>query len=356
MRRRLAFLVLLVLALAQGCRKDGTSAPPVVVVGGTATPPALLSTSSPTKDEDPSVLRARDGSLYIAWFSDRGGRSDIYISRSVDKATWSSPVRVTSNPFSNFYPNLLQDASGTLHVVWFEWVSLRVGQIRHSTSVNGVVWTPEEAVTTEFLLDDWVPSIAETSDGTLVVTFVSEKRSGATAEIYVARKRPAATVWDAPVRLSVNSATEHDQLPFVARTGAALTMVWVRHDTRDANFITNPKSELFTATSTDGLAWSTPVQVTLHTGNVANLFPQLFQRHDGTWAILWLSTRSGSPRQYELPLARAAQFPMDLLENTFLPAGYSHRQTATATAGEYLASWVQGAEGAQDVYYRFVRR
>lgn len=139
MSGRLAFPVLLVLVMAQGRRKDGPSAPPVVVVGGTATPPTLLSTNSPTKDEDPSVLRARDGSLYIAWFSDRGGRSDIYVSRSVDKATWSSPVRVTSSPFSNFYPNLLQGAAGTLHLVWFEWVSLSVGQIRHSTSVNGVV-------------------------------------------------------------------------------------------------------------------------------------------------------------------------------------------------------------------------
>lgn len=190
----------------------------------------------------------------------------------------------------------------------------------------------------------------------LVVTFVSERRSGVTAEIYVARKRPAATAWDAPVRLSVNSTTEHDQLPFIARTGAGLTLVWVRHDTKDANFITNPQSELFTATSTDGLTWSTPVQLTVHPGNVANLFPQLFERHDGTWAILWLSTRSGSPRQYELPLARAAPFPADLLENTLLHAGYSHRLTATETVGEYLAAWVQGAEGAQDVYYRFVRR
>ncbi|HEU4388934.1 MAG TPA: hypothetical protein VFV34_14130, partial [Blastocatellia bacterium] len=37
------------------------------------TDPILLSTGSPTKDEDPSVLRANDGSLYVAWFSDRGG-------------------------------------------------------------------------------------------------------------------------------------------------------------------------------------------------------------------------------------------------------------------------------------------
>jgi hypothetical protein len=340
-----------------GCKKDGTTAPPATV-DVTATPVTLLSTGSPTKDEDPSVLRARDGSLYIAWFSDRGGQANIYVSRSTDKVTWSTPVKVTSNIHGNFYPNLLQDAQGVLHIVWFEWVTLRVGQIRHATSTNGLTWSAEEAVTTEFLLDDWVPSIAEAPDGALVVVFASEKRGGTPeiAELYSVRKRPGASGWDAPVRMSVNSAAEHDQLPFIARTGAGLGLAWVRHDTRDRNFITNPKSDLYFATSTDGITWSAAQQVTSHTGNVANLFPQLYARHDGTWAIHWLSTRSGAPRQYELPLSRLTDFPAGIAQFTLLPDGYSHRLTATGTAGEYLAAWVQGAEGTQDIYYRYIQR
>jgi hypothetical protein len=43
-------------------------------------------------------------------------------------------------------------------------------------------------------------------------------------------------------------------------------------------------------------------------------------------------------------------------ENTSLPAGYSHKVAATSTPGVYLAAWVQGPEGSQDVYYRFFRR
>ena len=343
--------------IVAACKKDGGTAPPVTV-DATATPVTLLSVSSPTKDEDPSVLRARDGSLYIAWFSDRGGQSNIYVSRSTDKTAWSAPVKLTSNIHGNFYPNLMQDAQGVLHIVWFEWVTLRVGQIRHATSTNGLTWSAEEAVTTEFLLDDWVPSIAEAPDGSLIVVFASEKRGGQpdVAELYSVRKRPGASAWDAPVRMSVNSVAEHDQLPYIARTGAGLTLVWVRHDARDRNFITNPKSELHLATSPDGITWSAPQKITTHTGNVANLFPQLFARHDGAWAILWLSTRSGSARQYEMPLSRVSDFPAGIQQNTFLPDGYSHRQTATTTPGEYLAAWVQGADGVQDIYYRYIKR
>jgi hypothetical protein len=39
-----------------------------------------------------------------------------------------------------------------------------------------------------------------------------------------------------------------------------------------------------------------------------------------------------------------------------LPEGYSHRVAATSTPGVYLGVWVQGPEGAQDIYYRFFRR
>src|SRR6185436_2214155 len=55
----------------------------------------LLSIDSPTKDEDPSVIRARDGTLFVAWFSDRNGNPDIYITSSNNGADWTPAVRVT---------------------------------------------------------------------------------------------------------------------------------------------------------------------------------------------------------------------------------------------------------------------
>jgi hypothetical protein len=88
----------------------------------------------------------------------------------------------------------------------------------------------------------------------------------------------------------------------------------------------------------------------------ADLSPQLYQRHDTKWVLQWLSTRSGSPSQYELPLASIATYPRGLEANGLLPAGYSHRLTPTAVPGEYLAAWVQGAVGSEDVYDRYLRR
>ena len=46
-------------------------------------------------------------------------------------------------------------------------------------------------------------------------------------------------------------------------------------------------------------------------------------------------------------------YPAALIVNTSVSAGYSHRITATPVGGLYFGAWVQGPDGAQDIYYRF---
>ncbi|MGE0440585.1 MAG: hypothetical protein AB7L66_10400 [Gemmatimonadales bacterium] len=345
---------LLVAAVLTGCKKPLVGPDPEQ---GTGSPPALLTVNSPTKDEDPSLLLGQDGRVYAAWFSDRTGNAEIYIASTADGATWTAPTPIVTSQWGDFYPNLFQDSQGVFHVVWFQWVNLFEGQIRHSSSADGVAWSPEEVVTREFLTDDWVPTISQAPNGSLVVYFVAARRVPFSTDnqIYVAVKRVGQPAWDTPVSLSVNSPTEHDHLPYVARTGPnQLTLVWVRY-AGTADFITNSRSDLYTATSADGLAWSPAALVTTDRKG-QNLFPQVYRRHGGAWYLLWLSTRSGQPRQYELPASSLGNSLSGLTENTLLPPGYSHRITATARPGEYLAAWVQGNGDALDIYYRLIAR
>jgi hypothetical protein len=355
MKHSMIAVALLWLAPAlAGCRKSAAGPTPPVL-SGSGTPPTILSVGSPTKDEDPSVLRAADGTMYVAWFSDRGGNADIYVARSADRVTWSAPVRLGSTQWADFYPNLIQDRTGRLHLVWFQWVALRVGQIRHSSSLDGVTWAPEDFVTTEFLLDDWVPTIAEKPDGGLIVVLVAAKRESSVGnnQLYVVTRSPTQTAWSAPVSMSVNSPTAHDHLPFIARTGSnELTLVWSRF-TGDEDFITNPRSDLMLSRSADGVSWSAPITVTTDQRG-QNLFAQLYQRHDGSWTLLWLSTRTGAQAMYEVPVLAAAGFPAGARINALLPAGYSHRLSTTPVAGQYLAAWVQGPKDVEDVYVRLI--
>ncbi len=354
-------MLLVSLGVLAGCDQGPSQPDPGPIFQPTT--PRLLSTGSPTKDEDPSVIRARDGTLFVAWFSDRGGNADIYITSTSNGTDWSSPVRITTSSHADFYPTLFQDDQGTFHLTWFRWEAFFRGHIWYNSSADGLTWdqSAEVQVTTTADVDDWVPTITQAADGTLLVHFVSDARDvvNPTNEIYVATKGPTAVNWTPAVPLAnINSATEHDHLPFAARTGNTITLVWVRHDTTNPIPWTDPlpKSDLFYSTSSDGLSWGVPVKITSEVGNVVNVFPGLYPSLDDEWSFVWLSTKLGPPKVFELPLANANLYPMGLVENTLLPAGYSHRIAATSTPGVYLGAWVEGPDGAQDVYYRFFQK
>jgi hypothetical protein len=323
--------------------------------------PALLSVGSPTKDEDPSVLLARDGTIFVAWFSDRGNNPDIYISSTKNGRDWTPAVRVTRDAGGDFYPNLFQDDAGLFHLAWFRWSAPLTGHIMYNTSADGLTWNTatEVQATKAFDVDDWVPSLTVTPDGAVLIYFASKRRNTTTPQndIYLSMKRPGAADFDAVVGASgVNSPTAHDHLPFVARTGSTYTLVWVRYDLSEELPWFNAKSDLMYATSTDGRSWTPPAKLTTDAGSVVNLFPELYRSQDNVWRVLWLSTRTGSPQTFEVPVASLGQYPAGVTSNASLPPGYSHRVAPTPVAGTYIGVWVQGAEGSQDIYYRLFER
>jgi hypothetical protein len=320
----------------------------------------LLSVGSPTKDEDASVLRARDGRMFVTWFSDRGANPDIYLTSTERGTEWTEPVRVTVHAGGDFYPNLAQDEQGTFHLVWFRWTAPFRGHIWYNTSADGVTWdqSREVQVTTGVDADDWVPVLSIAPDGTMLIVFASYARAGpgATSDLYVLTKRSSDSSWGPPVRvMAISSDTEHDNLPFIAWTGDRFDLIWSRHDTTEPLPWVNPRSKLYHSTSLDGATWSPATPITNEAGNVVNLFGEIHRRFDGEWSVAWLSTRSGPPKVQELALASLSAYPAGLRENTQLGDGYSHRIAPTATEGVYLGVWVAGPDGAQDIRYRFFR-
>jgi hypothetical protein len=361
-------------AAALAACSSGSSAPPPSPTfrAGAAT---LLSTGSPTRDEDPSVLLARDGSICVAWFSDRdGGNQEIYLARTADGVTWSGPIRITNDPGGDFYPNLIQDDAGAFHLVWFRWTALYVGRIVSRSATGDCTRLAAGAdvpVTQQAGVDDWVPSLAQAADGTLLAYFVSAKRNPPAARnrIYVATRRPTDTAWNAALPVGgIDSATAQDHLPFAARTGADVTLVWVRYDGTSLTpwVAPLPKSDLWIARSTDGVTFTGAQQVTNEPAPVVHLFPHLTQRFDASWWIVWLSTRldpvTPVPALFELPLAALAPanaYPLGIEATTQLTAGtpgYSHRIARTPAPGLYLGAWVHGAEPVQEIYYRVFGR
>jgi hypothetical protein len=231
----------------------------------------------------------------------------------------------------------------------------------YNSSRDGLTWDQrtEVQVTTTANVADWVPTITQASNGTLLIYFVSEKRhrTTPTSDIYVSRRRPNTRLWEPAVPVTaINSSTEHDHLPFATRLNGQIVLTWVRYDTRQALPWLNPTSAVWHATSGDGMQWEGPVQITNDAASIVNLFPALYPDLEGNWSLVWLSTRLGPPGVFELAFADVNRYPAGVTENTWLPAGYSHRIAPTSTPGIFLGVWVQGAEGEQDIYYRFFEK
>jgi hypothetical protein len=352
--RLLALFPLTLLAACGGDDSTGSGPPPAARFSATSA--ARLSTSSPTKDEDPTAILAKDGSIVVAWFSDRGGNNDIYIARCARGTEWSDPVRVTTSADGDFYPNLYQDANGVFHLTWFRWYALERGSIWYNRSADPLAWdtNAEVQATTTADVDDWVPSIAETPD-TLRIFFVSELRAGGTKEIYYTSSPIDSVAFGAARPFPHNSPFAHDHLPYAAWTGSQLDVLWIRHDTSQPSpwLDPPPATQLCYAFSPDGVTWSSEYPLTIDSGSVVHIFPALYRRQSGNWHILWMTTRTGTPQVVELPLDQFNLYPAALIVNTKVPPGYSHRVTRTPVAGLYFGAWVQGPEGAQDIYYRF---
>jgi hypothetical protein len=84
-----------------------------------------------------------------------------------------------------------------------------------------------------------------------------------------------------------------------------------------------------------------------------HIFPAFYQRSNHDWRLIWTTTRTGSPQVVEMPLSQIFNYPAALIVNSKVSAGYSHRVTRTTVNGLYFGAWVQGPEGAQDIFYRF---
>lgn len=350
-------VIALSLALVVSCRDSQSPVRPFL-----PGEPTLLSVGSPTKDEDPSIVLARDGTIFVAFFSDRGGNPDIYVTSTKNGRDWTPAVRVTTHAGGEFNPSLYQDDAGLFHLAWFRWTAPFLGHIVYNTSADGLTWSTANEIqaTNASNVDDWVPTLTVRADGTVLIYFVSKLRNTANQQndLYLAVKRPGVATFDAVVGASaVNVPTAHEHLPFIARTGSTYTLVWVRYDLSAEIPWENPKSDLYYSTSSDGIGWSNPTKLSTDAGNVVHLFPGMYRTLDNAWFLIWLSTRNGPAQPFETPLANLGQYPTGVIANSSVSAsGYSHRIAPTPVPGTFIGVWVQGAVGSEEVYYRVFQR
>lgn len=134
--------------------------PPAGVGASWTAVPVAFGPSSPTT---PSLLRLQDGTWLLAYGSDQLGSHHLYVVRSADGKSWSAPQGAAAAGLSDQDPALLQDAAGTVHLIFSsnrDGLDWRL----YETALQGATWTPPQPLGLPGAMQQ-SPSVARTPQG-----------------------------------------------------------------------------------------------------------------------------------------------------------------------------------------------
>jgi len=149
--------------------------------GGSWTTTEVVSTESTGSSEQPSLMVDGDGTVHVAWMDETnyGGSSfdyDIFYKYKPSGSSWTTTEVVSTESTSySWYPSLMVDGDGTVHVAWEDWTNYGGSggdpDIFYKYKPNGGSWTTTEMVSTESTDHSGRPSLMVDGDGTVHVAW-----------------------------------------------------------------------------------------------------------------------------------------------------------------------------------------
>jgi hypothetical protein len=320
---------------------------------------------SPGRDEDPSIVRAADNTIYVAFYSNRDGQDRLYTTFTKDRKTFSAPLPITNGQTHDFYPSLLQSIDGSFHLVFWRGELSAAGQIVGSvlymTSPDMISWSTPFALTDASALS-WVPTLTERAPGELYVAFSSNAPGD--KDIFVLSSQNG--IWSTTPTQLVDPSVNDDLPSIVTRADGSLLMAWERYTTANTTFeaaFNEPSGELVYATSQDGLTWSAPILITNDPPGapvLADLIPSLYPSDDPLgFSVAWTSARQNSPNGdvFTTPLTQIPINDSTLAALTDEPdSNYSAHLIPVDQSGLYFMVWVSTRNGATnpDLLFQFI--
>ena len=143
--------------------------------GSTWSPEKRL-TTDPSWDLDPDIIQAYNGTIWVVWTSYRTGNYEIFYKASTDNgASWSPETQLTENKGFNEAPSIIQARDCSL---WIAWQSDRKGNqydVYYTTSTDyGSTWSTDTQLTTDNA-DDMSPTIMNSHEGRMWVAWASAR-------------------------------------------------------------------------------------------------------------------------------------------------------------------------------------
>jgi hypothetical protein len=225
----------------------------------------------------PSALQASNGTLWLAWQSNRygqiSGRTDI-LYKTYTNNLWSSVRNLTSSGY-NSAPAMIQLSNGTILAFWV--IKSGTSFVVFSGTTNGGAWSRPVQITST-TLNDTQPSATVGPEGTiwLVWTRINSTCTSCatTKQLYYKTWRMGA--WSPEIRLTSDSNQNYGSTVVVSKDGI-VRVTWSKG-------VAGGIYQLFYKTF-DGTGWSAETQIVSspHTDD----HPSMIQDRNGTLWLFW---------------------------------------------------------------------
>ena len=307
-------------------------------------------TQSDSAAEDPSIMQAADGSIWIAWIEkDDTGKIHLWYKRTADGESWTEPFQITKGqPGEHYYPSLLQQSDGKICIAWFSGCSGNA-DIWFSDSADGIEWSAPQQVTRDPSWD-WAPSLMQASDGKLWLAWASGRAGN--KDIWVAYRKDEKT-WSPPRRLTVNG-PDNDDFPCLSRDGGGgFLLSWTRSDFKEGQAWDAPfadaTTEIYLARSQDATKWTAPQRVT-EDRVVDVLSYQCPADTQGSNLLLWTSSAADPYGDIVGALFAGRRRSETIQLTAKITPDYSPR-VLLARDGKYWLAWASKRSGTLNVWY-----
>jgi len=175
-------------------------------------------TTNLNADDFPSILQDSDGKIWIFWSSNRmGDPGEIFCRISSDNgANWSTPTRLTNNQADDWRPNAVEVAGEEIWIVW-----TRNDDLYYKILYKNMTEKMADTLLSKSSGQNWHPSITCTSSGTVWVVWDSDRRDvGRNSDIFYKIYDGS---WSTDTRLTQSA--ENDLMPSIAETSE--NKIWI---------------------------------------------------------------------------------------------------------------------------------
>jgi len=171
-------------------------------------------------DKNPSVTATQDGKIWVVWSSIRTGDPEIFY-KIFDGSSWSVEYQLTTDQnMDDEDPSIIQAMDGTVWVVWSKKSKAKTDDIYYKT-FNGVTWSADIQLTTDSYIDS-NPAVTQSMNGRIWVTWNSNRKA---ANMNVYYKIFDGVSWTSENQLT--SAMEDDKTPSITQTvNGSIWVVW----------------------------------------------------------------------------------------------------------------------------------